>query len=327
MKQLKNYTVKKYQTEHFEVWNNFIAAAKNATFLFNRDFMEYHSDRFDDFSLLVYDNDVLKAVLPANKVENQVFSHQGLTYGGLVLNEKLRLEDVILIFKAILWFLDNNKIAKLQIKQIPPIYNTFFSDELEYLLFLTKASIFRKDTLSVINLKQKIDYSQTRKSEIKKGKRNGLTIKEEVNFEIFWNKILIPNLKNKYNATPVHAADEIKKLAILFSNIRQFNVYINEEIVAGTTIFETEKVAHVQYISVDKTKTDLGSLDFLFDHLITSVFQEKPYFDFGTSNENNGKKLNSGLVFWKESFGARTVVQNFYEVDTENYKFLDGVLL
>lgn len=324
---MKNYTIKKYQTKDFYVWNNFIADAKNATFLFHRSFMEYHSGRFEDFSLLIFENEILKAVLPANIVENKIFSHQGLTYGGLVLNEKKKLKEVILMFKEVLFFLHKNKIVQMQVKQIPSIYCKVFSDELEYILFLTNAEIFKKDTLSVINLNQKVNYSETRKQGINKGKRNDLIIKEENNFEIFWDKILIPNLKTRHNATPVHSIDEIKKLAFLFKNIRQFNVYHQEEIVAGTTIFETEKVAHVQYISVDKTKSDLGILDFLFDYLISDVFQDKAFFDFGTSNENNGKNLNAGLSFWKESFGARTVVQNFYEVKTENYKLLDNVLI
>lgn len=324
---MKNYTIKKYQTKDFYVWNNFIADAKNATFLFHRSFMEYHSGRFEDFSLLIFENEILKAVLPANIVENKIFSHQGLTYGGLVLNEKKKLKEVILMFKEVLFFLHKNKIVQMQVKQIPSIYCKVFSDELDYILFLTNAEIYRKDTLSVINLNQKVNYSETRKQGINKGKRNDLIIKEENNFEIFWDKILIPNLKTRHNATPVHSIDEIKKLAFLFKNIRQFNVYHQEEIVAGTTIFETEKVAHVQYISVDKTKSDLGILDFLFDYLISDVFQDKAFFDFGTSNENNGKNLNAGLSFWKESFGARTVVQNFYEVKTENYKLLDNVLI
>lgn len=324
---MKNYTIKKYQTKDFYVWNNFIADAKNATFLFHRSFMEYHSGRFEDFSLLIFENEILKAVLPANIVENQVFSHQGLTYGGLVLNEKVKLKEVILMFKEILFFLHKNEIVQLQVKQIPSIYCKVFSDELDYILFLTNAEIYRKDTLSVINLNQKVNYSETRKQGINKGKRNDLIIKEENNFEIFWDKILIPNLKTKHNATPVHSIDEIKKLAFLFKNIRQFNVYHQEEIIAGTTIFETEKVAHVQYISVDKTKSDMGILDFLFDYLISDVFQEKTFFDFGSSNEMHGRNLNSGLSFWKESFGARTVVQNFYEVKTENYKLLDNVLI
>ena len=324
---MKNYTIKKYQTKDFDVWNNFIAEAKNATFLFHRNFMEYHSSRFEDFSLLIFENEILKSVLPANIFKNQVFSHQGLTYGGLVLKEKVKLKEVILMFKEILFFLHKNEIEQLQIKQIPSVYCKVFSDELEYILFLTNAEIYRKDTLSVINLNQKVNYSETRKQGINKGKRNDLIIKEENNFEVFWDKILIPNLKTKHNAAPVHSIDEMEKLALLFKNIRQFNVYHQEEIVAGTTIFETEKVAHVQYISVDKTKSDLGILDFLFDYLISDVFQDKAFFDFGTSNENNGKNLNAGLSFWKESFGARTVVQNFYEVKTENYKLLDNVLI
>ena len=79
---MKNYTVRLYEGNDYENWNAFIGQAKNATFLFHRDFMEYHSDRFQDYSLIVLDGEKWVAVLPANVVENQVFSHQGLTYGG-----------------------------------------------------------------------------------------------------------------------------------------------------------------------------------------------------------------------------------------------------
>jgi len=83
---LKNYIVRKYQSTDYSTWNEFVATAKNATFLFHRDFMEYHSDRFQDFSLLIFDeNQNLKAILPANRLEEVVYSHQGLTYGGLIL--------------------------------------------------------------------------------------------------------------------------------------------------------------------------------------------------------------------------------------------------
>jgi hypothetical protein len=74
-------------------------------------------------------------------------------------------------------------------------------------------------------------------------------------------------------------------------------------------------------------KNELGSLDFLYHHLITSVFKEKRFFDFGISNEEQGEKLNEGLVFWKESFGASTIVHDFYEVETSNYGLLDMVLI
>jgi hypothetical protein len=54
---------------------------------------------------------------------------------------------------------------------------------------------------------------------------------------------------------------------------------------------------------------------------------DKNYFDFGISNESQGTKINEGLLFWRESFGAKTVVQNFYEVETKNYSLLETVLI
>ena len=51
------------------------------------------------------------------------------------------------------------------------------------------------------------------------------------------------------------------------------------------------------------------------------------YFDFGISNENNGENINEGLSYWKESFGARTIIHNFYEIETKNYSLLENVLI
>ena len=110
------------------------------------------------------------------------------------------------------------------------------------------------------------------------------------------------------------------------NNIKQFNVYHENRIVAGATIFETQQVAHCQYISGNDNKNTLGSLDALHDYLINTVYSDKRYFDFGTSNENNGKNINEGLQFWKEGFGARIITQDFYKIDTKNYQELKTVL-
>jgi hypothetical protein len=61
--------------------------------------------------------------------------------------------------------------------------------------------------------------------------------------------------------------------------------------------------------------------------LISETFKNKRFFDFGISNENQGRKLNNGLSYWKESFGASTIIQDFYEVKTSNYCLLDTVLI
>jgi hypothetical protein len=323
---VKNYTVRRYQESDCENWNAFIGQAKNATFLFYRDFMEYHKDRFQDYSLIVLDGEKWAAVLPANVVANEVFSHQGLTYGGLVYNEKIKLASVIAIFKSILLFLNDNKIEKLQVKLIPSIYHKKPAEELNYALFLAEAQLIRRDSLAVIDLSKKNSLSKLRKRSIQKGISNDFVVKEVDDFEDFWNEILIPNLAQKHQAKPVHSLQEIIKLKTLFpENIRQFNVFQNGVIVAGTTIFESENVAHCQYISGKDDKNELGGLDLLFQHLISDVFKNKRFFDFGISNENQGRKLNNGLSYWKESYGASTIVQDFYEVKSANFNLLDTV--
>ena len=325
---MKSYSVRKYQETDYKDWNAFIGNAKNATFLFHRDFMEYHKGRFQDYSLLIFDKEKLVSVLPANKVDNVIYSHQGLTYGGLVYSEKMKLASVISIFRSVLIFLNENKIEKLHIKIIPSIYNSKPADELNYALFLAEARLERRDSLSVIDLSKESIISKIRKRGIQKGFLNGLQIIEENDFESFWNEILIPNLDKKHRAEPVHSLKEILRLKLLFpNNIRQFNVYFNEKIVAGTTVFESQNVVHCQYISKNEIVDNLGSLDFLYQFLIKEVFAEKRFFDFGISNESQGKKLNNGLSYWKESFGASTIVQDFYEVKTTNYNLLDTVLI
>ena len=326
---MKKYCIQKYCSDNYHLWNEFVAHAKNATFLFHRDFMEYHSDRFQDFSLLIFDEkNTLKAILPANRVEDVLHSHQGLTYGGIVIHEKTKLSDFISIAKSILEFLNAQQFQKINFKEIPTIYNQIPSDELQYLMFLMQGNLIRRDVLSVVDLKTNFSFSRDRKNGIKRGVKNDIIVKEESNFELFWNEILTPNLEAKHQAKPVHSLEEIQYLYSKFpKNIRQFNVYQNDKIVAGTTIFETDLVSHSQYISGNSDKNELGSLDFLHDYLISNVFKDKKYFDFGISNENQGQNINQGLLFWKEGFGARTIVQNFYEIETKNYTLLENVLI
>ena len=48
-------TIIPYSINRKEVWDQFVAQSKNGTFLFQRNFMDYHADRFFDCSLMIYD--------------------------------------------------------------------------------------------------------------------------------------------------------------------------------------------------------------------------------------------------------------------------------
>ena len=325
---MKSYTIKQYKTKDYDNWNDFIGQAKNATFLFHRDFMDYHKDRFEDYSLMVFEGESLVAVLPANRVGDCVYSHQGLTYGGLVLLPKSKLYNTIFVFKAILEYLNGNSILKLVLKEIPSIYCDYLSDEINYLIYICKGKLIMRHNVSVISLKNDLEFSKSRRECINRGKKQNLIIREESNLETFWNELLIPNLKDKYSSKPVHSLGEILFLKSKFpDNIRHFNVYSNEKLVAGTTLFMTKRVAKPQYIAGSGENNFLGSIDFLYAFLMKEIAQGKDFFDFGPSHENNGLEIVENINFWKESFGAHSLVQDFYEVETSNHYLLDTVLV
>ncbi len=245
------FSLSLYNSSLKSQWDNFINESKNGTFLFNRNFIEYHKNRFKDYSILFYKQDKLIAVLPANKLDDKIYSHQGLTYGGLILSKQIKFSDVTEVFNLLLSHLHETNYSTLIIKEIPEIYKSLPSGEVNYLLHRMKAKLIRRDVLSVIKLGNN-SFSRDRIQGNKRGKKNKLTIKETSSFEEFWNTLLIPNLKNKHNVAPVHSLEEITILNKFFpKKIRQFNVYLENKIVAGTNIFETKNTAHVQYISAN----------------------------------------------------------------------------
>ena len=289
--------------------------------------MDYHSEKFSDYSLLIYKGKKLISLLPANLKNDQLFSHSGLSYGGFIFDDQSKYKDAVEVFKLTLETLFKNNISKLNYKCIPSIYHQLPTDDSKHILFKLNAKLIKTELLSVVK-KNKASLSKDRNSGLSRGIKNNLSIKEVNDFDDFWNLLLIPNLKLKHNVTPVHSIEEISLLKNKFNNnIRQFNVYHENDLIAGATIFETITTAHVQYISSNNTKNELGSLDFLFSHLIGDVFKSKEFFDFGNSNEKNGQSINKGLIYWKEGFGAKSITQDFYKIETLNFNNLDNLFI
>lgn len=298
--------------------------AKNATFLFQRDFMDYHNDRFIDFSVMVYRDKELYALLPANVVGDKVISHQGLTYGSFILQDKAKFFYAFEAFKAMLAFYETEGINLLEIKVIPTFYNKIPADELDYFLYKANAQLLKKDVLMIIDYAEQISFQKNRREGINKALRSNLELKEDTNFKDFWNTVLIPNLNIKHGIKPVHSLEEIELLASRFpNNIKQINIYKEGKVVAGTTVFLTETTVHPQYVSGNADKNAYGSLDLAYDYIINKMCDDKRYFDFNISSEANGKKINEGLIFWKESCGARSHTVNTYLVETFVHKTLD----
>lgn len=307
--------IKNYSVDRMREWNRFVEDSKNPHFFFQRNYLEYHGDRFQDFSLMVYDKkDSLLAVLPANLSGDTLFSHQGLTFGGFIVSDSMRTETMVGIFEELIAFLKLHNIKNLIYKCIPYVYHKKPAEEDRYALFLNDAKLIRRDVTSTIYLGEEVRYSKGRKWTINKAKKENIEVSESKDLSSFWC-ILESVLEDQHKARPVHTLAEIEMLASLFpENIRLFLASHEGKPTSGALVFENQIIAHTQYLANTIKGREIGALDLLIDHLIKNVFQNKKYFDFGISNENQGRYLNTGLISQKEGFGARPVVHDFYEL-------------
>lgn len=310
---MKNYSVKIYQESDYNHWNAFIDKAKNATFLFHRDFMEYHKERFQDYSLIVLDGEKWVAVLPANRLGNEVFSHQGLTYGGLVYDEKINAAKVEIILNVILSFLKENNIQSLILKLIPDFYQLRSSNEINYFLFQKKADLIKRSMNLVIDYSKPLQISKSKLKHFRRISKLDIKIEETEDCTSFWDQILIPRLQEKHQVSPVHSLEEINKLKLNFpENIKQFNVYFEDEILAGITLFCSQQVIKSQYGATSLKGESIRALDYLFINLIEKYGSEYTFFDMGVLD--NGDLYNEGLLKQKEELGCAVYVQDVYKI-------------
>lgn len=303
-----------YNQDLQNVWDAFIDESKNGTFMLKRGYVEYHSDRFTDFSLMFYDEGKLVAVMPASLHGDEVRSHGGLTYGGIISDRKMTTKKMLSVLDSLLLYLKENNIKKLIYKRVPSFYHTYPADEDVYALFKNKAKLVRRDISTAIYLPDRIKLSKGKKWGISRAKQAGIVVKKFDDFNLFIEKE--NEVLKRHNAQAVHTGGELKLLAKRFpDNIALYGAFLNDEFLAGTLVYVTPTVAHTQYITTTEKGRETFAFDFLGNELISNVYADKIWFDFGISTENGGMVLNEGLCQQKETFGGRGFVYDFYELE------------
>ena len=310
-------TIKKYTQNDENTWNAFVATAKNSLFMHDRRFMDYHKERFTDFSLMFYDDDELLALLPANIKENTLFSHAGLTYGGFICNTKMKQHKMNECFEVLKNYLKENNINSFIYKTIPYVYHKNPSQEDLYTLFVNNTKMLKIEAATIIDFNFPIKIPKGRKAQIARAKREGVKIEESVDFESF---IDLENavLMEKHNTKAVHSAKELELLHSHFpEQIKLFAAFFDGKMIAASLIFIYENVIHTQYLAANEKAREIGALDYVISEIINKYSATKRYLDFGISTEEGGRVLNEGLISQKESFGGRTVVYQTWEMCVE----------
>ena len=298
-----------------DIWDRFVDNSKNGTFMLKRDYMDYHSDRFHDISLMFFEDDKLVALFPASQHNKEIKSHGGLTYGGIITDRRMTTPRMLRVMEALTDFYHKNEISRILYKRVPSIYYTYPSDEDLYALFRFNAQLYRCDVSSAVYIPDRIRFSELRKRSVKKAIKSSLQVRQSHDFDTYIT-LLTEVLQTRHDTKPVHTAQELKLLTSRFpDNIKLYAAFHDDLMLAGVVIFDTPKVVHAQYIANSDKGREIGALDLVMDFLINTYSKNKLYFDFGISTENDGQYLNEGLVAQKEMFGGRAIAYDFYMVN------------
>ena len=307
------FEIRRYTSDQADAWNQFVAQSKNGTFLIDRRYMDYHSDRFHDHSMMVYRRGKLYALLPGNVSADTFYSHQGLTYGGLIMNEKTTAAEIIHVFRLLNGQLRTEGLRRVVYKPIPWIYHKQPSEEDLYAIVEVCGASLTRGLSSAISSERQNKWYRIRECGARHAKQTGITIEETENYLPFW-QILTANLRERYGLKPVHTLDEIELLHHrLPDNIRLMVAKEKNDVIGGVVLYVSDRVVHSQYIAANPRGKQLHALDCLFEVVIAESLRSHAYFDFGISTEKHGTYLNEQLIYQKEGFGGRGICYDWYE--------------
>ncbi len=310
-----------YDSSFESQWDNFVEQSLNGTFLHTRRYLAYHGNRFRDVSVLIKDeNDKLAGLFPAAVDPNnewRVVSHPGITYGGILHKGNLRGARMVEAVAELKTYYAGQKFGGLRYKTVPQIYHRAPASDDLYALFVHNAARYRCDLSCAIDLANRGEISSRRRRSLKKALKCGIRVDEDENFTAGLWEVLEKNLASKYETRPVHSLEEITLLQSLFpERIKSVAAMLDKEVVAGVVLFLTETVAHAQYIASSSVGYETSALDAVFNYCIEAAASAgKRYFDFGTSNEDDGRKLNENLYNFKSEFGGGGIAHEFYDIN------------
>jgi len=309
-----------YDSSAAQAWDELVTEAPMATFMHSRRFIAYHGDRFEDASLMFRDRKGLAGVLPAalDPADRQrVISHTGATYGGVVHNGALNGHRMLEAMEAARSAYSALGLRSLTYKAVPWIYHRVPSDEDLYALFRLGAARNRVDLSCAIDLEaDRQPPTKRRRRGRRRALNRGLELSEAPDLVPEYWRLLEQNLISRHGVKPTHTLEEILRIRDLFpEDVRFIMGTLDGEVVAGTVLFLSPRVAHVQYNATNDAGRETGAMDGVHAHSIEEASRAgRRFFDFGISTEAAGRQLNEGLYRFKAEFGGGGVAYEFYEL-------------
>lgn len=313
--------VRRYHETAAATWNAFIDQSVNGPFLFRREFMDYHADRFEDFSYLVWRQQELLAVFVAGRARTTsapatLVAHPGLTYGGLVYATELKYTVLSEVYEALLAAFRVAGFTRLVIRPVTRVFSRSWSANSLFYFQQQGFELMNRELNSVLDLRQPLRFRQH--NNLRRARRAGLLIEASQDFAAFW-PLLEANLWQRHSVCPAHSAAEMHLLHQRFpQQVLLYVAWHEAALVGGMVIFVDDKqgFAHTQYISASDQGKRVGAVAAILMRVLADITQRIVRLSFGISTVQG--QLNGGLLAQKEEFGAVGELVDTYAKDLAN---------
>jgi hypothetical protein len=302
--------IKQYDYSLKYEWDQFIENSEVSSFLLKRDFIEYHSDKYDEISLMVYNDGKLNIIIPGCKLDQTYSSFHFLTYGGIILSQNYKFTEIESSFQHVLSYIKENlNFKKFTIKRIPYIYYRKPNEDDLYLLFKNDFKLIGRQLSSSLSLSN-FQIPSKKKYNYRKCLKNGIKLIECDSSENLM-EIMNFNLK-KYKKKSVHTFKELNYLKSKFLNeICFYEAKLNNEVLGGCIIFKVNSCIHIQYMCSSDIGRKNRVIDFIVNKLI-EIYSNYEFLDYGISTEDNGNVLNYNLLNAKRELGFNAICYDIY---------------
>jgi hypothetical protein len=311
--------VRIFQSTNEEEWDEFLTTARNADFMHTRKFLNYHGDNFKDFSLMIYVNDVLGAVIPISRLDGKTLvSHGGASYGGICFLSKFGGETLVRIGEKVIEFMKSHGYRKFVVKVKPSIYSEPAGSEDLYIWWRNGAAI------DAVNLSNAIQIERmTISSRRQRALRNANSAYHDVLIEFGFDtlersfEVCKANLLEHRGIQPLHNLEQLEYLyRQLPENLLSGIIRSDQEVLAGIIFFMNSNAAVVQYWGSSLSGRNHNALDILVIKAIDKIKEKNlTWFVPGISSSNQGQRVDVGIYEYKRSLGSGSISTITLKID------------
>jgi RimJ/RimL family protein N-acetyltransferase len=305
--------INNYTDEMINLWDNFVLnQSLNGTIYHTQMFLSYHKNKFNDKSILIYNNNELVGVFPCCEINGDFYSHKGSTCGGLVILEKYyELDKLILIMDEIYKFYNGNLYIKLS-------ENIYFANKNNELMnFVLSLKCKKEQDISMFfNIKKKeniidnipkSDNKRLLMKYINNNINNDIKINISTNINDYkeFYILLEKYLMEKNMVKPLHTLDEFLLLKEIL-NDNQFLLLAKNntnQIVSGAFIFKINKnIYYTVYLMTNYEIKGAHIIYLLYELFILAKNNSCDIVNLGACSINGSKNILNSK--YKLKFGC-----------------------